>query len=209
MVSMPPLNMLVNNIAYLTIPPNSLGEGWYFFESNDDLSHNKIMSDFNKKICSTEFTDSLSRFAYTLAQDIDNAQDLIQETYARIIEKQSNFDGDDPLPWAITIMRNYFYDTHRKKKEYQLNDEKNQDISTGKTLEDLHLAHENEDKVKARMHFCLKKLTNNDREIIALKQQDFSYQHIAEVLDMSLANARVRMTRARDLLRVCLEGVVA
>ena len=41
MVSMPPLNMLVNNIAYLTIPPNSLGEGWYFFESNDDLSHNK------------------------------------------------------------------------------------------------------------------------------------------------------------------------
>ena len=49
MVSMPPLNMLVNNIAYLTIPPNSLGEGWYFFESNDDLSHNKIMSDFIEK----------------------------------------------------------------------------------------------------------------------------------------------------------------
>lgn len=199
----------MNTTAYLSIPPNSLGEGWCFFESCNDMGQNKTMSDFNKKICSTEFTDSLSRFAYTLAQDIDRAQDLIQETYARIIEKKSNFDGDDPLPWAITIMRNYFYDTHRRKKEYQLDDEKNQDISTGKTLEDSHLAYENEDKVKARMHFCLKKLTNNDREIIALKQQDFSYQHIAEVLDMSQANARVRMTRARDMLRICLEGVVA
>ena len=199
----------MNTTAYLSIPPNSLGEGWSFFESFNDMVQNKTMSDFNNKICSTEFTDSLSRFAYTLAQDIDIAQDLIQETYARIIEKKSNFDGDDPLPWAITIMRNYFYDTHRKKKEYQLDDEKSQDISTGKTLEDSHLAHEKEGKVKARMHFCLKKLTNNDREIIALKQQDFSYQHIAEVLDMSQANARVRMTRARDMLRICLEGVVA
>lgn len=198
----------MNTTAYLSIPPNSLGEGWSFFESYHHFSQNKVVSDFNNKICSKEFRDSLSRFAYTLAQDIDKAQDLIQETYARIIEKQSSFDGDDPLPWAITILRNYFYDSQRRKKELQLDDEKNHDISSGVTLEDTHLTNENESRVKARMHFCLKKLKNNDREIIALRQQDFSYNYIAKIIDISNKNARTRMTRARELLRECLDGVV-
>ena len=36
------------------------------------------------------------------------------------------------------------------------------------------------------MHFCLKKLSNDDREIITYKQQDISYKRIASMLKCQL-----------------------
>ena len=59
------------------------------------------------------------------------------------------------------------------------------------------------------MHFCLKKLSNDDREIITYKQQDMPYERIANMLEMSVGNLRVRMLRAKESLRLCLQGVVA
>ena len=207
MVSKPPLNTLVNKNAY-HVASLTLGRQ-LLFELELILVQNKFMSDFNDKICSKDFTESIANYAYYLAQDSDKAKDLIQETYARVIEKQESFNGTDPITWAITIMKNYFYDTQKKKGEYQLTEEGDDNMVGDQSIEENVQAQEREKQVQARMHFCLKKLSNDDREIITYKQQDMPYERIANMLEMSVGNLRVRMLRAKESLRLCLQGVVA
>ena len=167
------------------------------------------MINFNEKICSRDFTKSISNYAHYLAQDVDMAKDLIQETYTRVLEKQESFTGKDPIPWAITIMKNYFYDTQKKTREYSLGEEGDENLVGEQSIEKIIQTSEREEQVQTRMHFCLKKLSNDDREIITYKQQDISYKRIASMLEMSVGNLRVRMLRAKESLKLCLQGVVA
>ena len=79
--------------------------GLYTFEQNIFLLENRNMS-FEERIVEKDFSNSLNRFARTLAMDIDRADDLVQHTYFKLLEKNDQFkEGDDPLPWAITIMK--------------------------------------------------------------------------------------------------------
>ena len=95
-------------------PLMNLG-GLYTFEQNIFLLENRNMS-FEERIVEKDCSNSLNRFARTLAMDIDRADDLVQQTYFKLLEKKDQFkEGDDPLPWAITIMKNIFKDSFRKK----------------------------------------------------------------------------------------------
>jgi len=52
---------------------------------------------------------------------------------------------------------------------------------------------------------ALKKLNENDREILLLfYQQDLSYDEIANILNISLENVKVRIFRAKEKLRKLL-----
>src|SRR5262245_18654731 len=58
----------------------------------------------------------LRRFAVSLA-NAQQADDLVQETLLRACDKIQLFDGrSEILPWLTTILRNQFYDEHRKRR---------------------------------------------------------------------------------------------
>ena len=47
----------------------------------------------------------------------DNAFDLIQNTYLKAIENQDKFDGSNIDAWTVTILKNLFIDSTRKKQK--------------------------------------------------------------------------------------------
>tara|TARA_A100001015_G_scaffold321638_1_gene453631 strand:- start:237 stop:668 length:432 start_codon:yes stop_codon:yes gene_type:complete len=123
-----------------------------------------------------------------------DAEDLVQQTYLKALERQDQFKGDNIDPWVITILKNLFIDSTRKKKEDLLGDD-TPDISTGDESSSVLLER---DKDK-----CLKGLSEKEREIIALKQTN-SYDEIAEDLDIKTGTLRQMFSRAKEKFMRCM-----
>lgn len=123
-----------------------------------------------------------------------DAEDLVQQTYLKALERQDQFKGDNIDPWVITILKNLFIDSTRKKKEDLLGDD-TPDISTGDESSSVLLER---DKDK-----CLKSLSEKEREIISLKQTD-SYDEIAEDLDIKAGTLRQIFSRAKEKFMRCM-----
>jgi len=60
--------------------------------------------------------------------------------------------------------------------------------------------------MKNKIDYCISKLSNLEREIVAYWQAGLSYQKVSENLQISLANARVKFNRSKESLRICLEA---
>ena len=123
-----------------------------------------------------------------------DAEDLVQQTYLKALERQDQFKGDNIDPWVITILKNLFIDSIRKKKEDLLGDD-TPDLSTGDESSSVLLER---DKDK-----CLKGLSEKEREIIALKQTN-SYDEIAEDLDIKTGTLRQMFSRAKEKFMRCM-----
>ena len=123
-----------------------------------------------------------------------DAEDLVQQTYLKALERQDQFKGDNIDPWVITILKNLFIDSTRKKKEDLLGDD-TPDISTGDESSSVLLER---DKDK-----CLKGLSEKEREIISLKQTD-TYDEIAEDLDIKAGTLRQIFSRAKEKFMRCM-----
>ncbi|MEL0238771.1 MAG: RNA polymerase sigma factor [Gammaproteobacteria bacterium] len=144
------------------------------------------------------FSDSLKMKMINLAMSKTfnkfDAEDLVQQTYLKALERQDQFKGDNIDPWVITILKNLFIDSTRKKKEDLLGDD-TPDISTGDESSSVLLER---DKDK-----CLKGLSEKEREIISLKQTD-SYDEIAEDLDIKAGTLRQIFSRAKEKFMRCM-----
>ena len=81
------------------------------------------MSNFESML----FTDSLKIKMINLAMsktfNKHDAEDLVQQTYLKALERQNQFKGINIDPWVITILKNLFIDSTRKKKEDLLGDD--------------------------------------------------------------------------------------
>jgi RNA polymerase sigma-70 factor (ECF subfamily) len=144
------------------------------------------------------FSDSLKMKMINLAMSKTfnkfDAEDLVQQTYLKALERQDQFKGDNIDPWVITILKNLFIDSTRKKKEDLLGDD-TPDILTGDESSSVLLER---DKDK-----CLKGLSEKEREIISLKQTD-SYDEIAEDLDIKAGTLRQIFSRAKEKFMRCM-----
>ena len=64
-------------------------------------------------------TELLLRIARTLTNQDSDAEDLVQDTLLRAIER---FDGDYPRAWLLTILRNTHMNRNRKRRPGLLDD---------------------------------------------------------------------------------------
>ena len=152
------------------------------------------MSNFESMLFSDSLKMKMINLAMSKTFNKFDAEDLVQQTYLKALERQDQFKGDNIDPWVITILKNLFIDSTRKKKEDLLGDE-TPDISTGDESSSVLLER---DKDK-----CLKGLSEKEREIISLKQTD-SYDEIAEDLDIKAGTLRQIFSRAKEKFMRCM-----
>ena len=61
---------------------------------------------------------SLRKFAYRLSLKKDDADDLVQETFLRVLLKKNNFaENINFKSWTFTIMKNIFVDSYRRNRK--------------------------------------------------------------------------------------------
>jgi len=151
--------------------------------------------------------DQLYNHACWLTGDRADAEDLVQETYAKALKGFGSFaEGTNLRAWMFRILRNAFLNSRSglKQKTSYLEDEEtgaDEAVTHDVTPEALLLATESQEMVFS----ALEKLPVAHREIILLCDVDeMSYREIAEVLDVPPGTVMSRLARARRNLRAAL-----
>jgi RNA polymerase sigma-70 factor (ECF subfamily) len=154
--------------------------------------------------------DQLYNFAHWLTGDRNDAEDLVQETYAKALKGFRSFEeGTNLRAWMYRILRNCFLTSRaglRVQNMAALDDEDAElesVTSHSVTPEVLLLQRENEQKVLN----ALASMPVHHREIVLLCEiEEMSYKEIAQVLAIPIGTVMSRLARARKMLRQVLAG---
>ena len=150
--------------------------------------------------------DRVRRFILTTVKDDWVADDLVQETFIRV---QKNLDGlRDPSKlssWLFGIAYNLCMDHFRRLKSS--GDKEVLDMDGMQIPEEGLIQKELEQQ---EMGKCVQEQINLLPEslrtvIVLFDTMDFSHEEIAQVIGISVENAKVRLHRARKKLKAILE----
>lgn len=150
--------------------------------------------------------DQLYNFARWLTQDTTEAEDLVQETYAKALRGFPSFQvGTNFRAWIYRILRNSFLSSRTGLKTTVVFDEEDQEImppGETSTPESLLIDQAN----RAMVRQALEELPVHFREILLLCEvEEMSYQEIAETLAIPAGTVMSRLFRARKALRNLLQ----
>ena len=154
----------------------------------------------------------LVRYLIYLLGRRDEVDDLVQETWLRVLERGSSYDGRSRFePWLFTIARNLTIDHLRKHRTFSLdsNDNPERDAVTplpvSKDPSPFALAARTEDA--QRIAQSMQTLDPIFREALVLRfQEDLSLQEIAVVVGAPVTTVASRIYRALATLRKQLDG---
>ncbi|MGC1782952.1 MAG: RNA polymerase sigma factor [Acidobacteriaceae bacterium] len=147
----------------------------------------------------------LVRYFVHLTGRRDIADDLVQDTWLRVLERGSQYDGHSRFePWLFAVARNLAIDSLRKPLPISLNsDENGRDQGNDWPSADaspFEQAARNEDA--KRLAVCLGSLDPLYREVLVLRfQEDLSLSEIADVVRAPVSTVSSRIYRALATLR--------
>lgn len=133
-------------------------------------------------------------FAASKTRNKDDANDLVQETLLKAIEKEDQFEvGTNMVAWLVTILRNTHYDrvrSHAVSRTDSIDEmEAGFDIETpGMQVTTVELSELND---------YIDGLPEADQEIIRMTAEGMSSQQIADALNSSVVSTRTRLCRLR------------
>jgi RNA polymerase sigma-70 factor, ECF subfamily len=155
---------------------------------------------------------------YRLTENAEEARDLTQETFLRAFQNINHFRGEADLKtWiyriAINQARNRWRWWRRRKREFTVSLDGpdgnghslilNLRADRSSNPEQATLAHEREEALSS----ALKSLGRPYRETVILRDiEGFSYEEIAQTLEISIGTVKSRLARGRQELRRKLEG---
>ena len=155
--------------------------------------------------------DSLFNFAQWLTHNREEAEDLVQETYAKALKGFSSFQlGTNFRAWIFRILRNTFLTSRsglQMKMTVPLEPEEEEGASavavTGETPESILLGRADQQALQS----AIEQLSLPHREIILLSDvEEMKYEEIAQTLDIPIGTVMSRIARARRTLRQLLQA---
>lgn len=149
--------------------------------------------------------DQFYNFARWLTQDTAEAEDIVQEAYAKALKGFASFQpGTNFRAWMYRILRNCFLNSRtglRATVALDGDDEQNLLPADTATPESILIAQADRETVQQ----ALAELPVHFREILLLCEvEEMSYQEIAETLGIPAGTVMSRLFRARKALRARL-----
>jgi RNA polymerase sigma-70 factor, ECF subfamily len=148
--------------------------------------------------------------AYNLARWIverdQDAQDVVQEAYARALKSFSGFRGVNPRAWLLTIVRNTAYNwIHKHLREDNLIpfDEKIHAVPANEPRSEASF-----EKRRQQLQEALTRLPPDFREVLVLYEfEGWSYKEMATALNVPIGTVMSRLSRARRRLQEAISEV--
>ena len=139
-------------------------------------------------------------FLTRMTMDRDLAEDLTQNVFLRMIKYRNSYrEGKKFQSWIYQVARNVFsdhYQAHKNRKSDFIDVEKMSD-----NVMDPEEGAEQQEREKI-LHRSMALLTKEQRELLVLTRfQQMKYETVAELMETSVANIKVKVHRAIAKLR--------
>jgi RNA polymerase sigma-70 factor (ECF subfamily) len=156
-----------------------------------------------------DWADALYNHARHLTGRDGDAEDLVQETYARALAAAPTFTVGNLKAWLFRILRNAFIDGYRRQRfeapgadlDAAQEPERGRDAGASAALEIERLRAVTAGDIQS----ALAALSDDGREIILLDLEGFTESEVAEMLGCAVGTVKSRLSRARMMLRQRLE----
>lgn len=146
------------------------------------------------------YSKKVYRFCARMLEDQDLAKDAFQETFIKIYEHRNSFNGTNFESWLFATARNTCINYIRRRKNNQSIDEVEIGFQPRK-----HLGI----GIKEHIEEKLKLLPIALKEAFVLRDmEDLAYEQIAQILEIDLSLAKVRVHRARLKLKELLQPLL-
>ncbi len=155
--------------------------------------------------------DALYRLAYHLAGEREDAEDLVQETYARAFKASAQFvEGTNLRAWLCRILRNTYVDGFRRGRVNPVRGELDDDAPASAKDGAPEPLRGDEELERLRgvvaedIEAALATLSVDARTVVLLDLEGFTETELATVLGCAVGTIKSRLTRARAALRAKL-----
>lgn len=155
--------------------------------------------EFNYQL--TNLSGNLERFALSLTSNIEDAKDLLQETFAKAIAYRDKFEDNTNLKaWTFTIMKNTFINNYRRNVKAN---------TTFDNTEDLYYLNLNQEKAQStpdsslstkEIENAIDQLEDEFKVPFLMHTQGFKYKEIAEKLNLKIGTVKSRIFFTRKKL---------
>ncbi|MCX6147551.1 MAG: RNA polymerase sigma factor [Candidatus Kapabacteria bacterium] len=152
-----------------------------------------------------KYNKNVYRFCVRMLNDEDLAQDAFQETFLKVFENRTNIKGNNFAAWLYTIARHICFNILRQRKDFKNFDEFDDNLNPSSYSDETS----NDDfGIKIAVDQAIAALPVNLREVILLREyEECSYNEIAHIVGIDISLAKVRVFRARVLLKKMLNSI--
>lgn len=146
---------------------------------------------------------NLRKFAVKLTKNQVDADDLVQATVLRALEKKELFeDGTNLFGWSSKIMYNLFVTEYRRKIKFETQYDPDNYINAASVG-----AQQESKMAYAEVQDAMEYLSEDHKRILIMVcVRNMSYTEVSEALQIPVGTVRSRLSRARESLQ-CALGV--
>lgn len=157
------------------------------FKSSNEEAYKELMENYKKP---------LINLVYSIISNYEEAEEIVQDVFVSFYIKRESFEGRSKIyTWLYRVSFNRAVDYIRKKereKKYRLKEYRNAEMQESDNENSLH---------KIILADALSKLEDTFRiPLLMSEYENYSYEEIAEKLDLPVNTIRTRIFRARKKL---------
>ncbi|MGN0007976.1 MAG: RNA polymerase sigma factor [Alistipes sp.] len=179
------------------------------YEAYDDRTLTQMVNEGNNRAFDCLFArhrDAIYSMLVKRTNNTDDVEDLMQETFMKAFVKIGLYNPDyDFGAWICTIAKNTFVDFNRSRRINALNPDNNLPLDGKCSTRQTMLPTPEESIInaqqRAQIERYIAKLPENYRRMFVMRFMDeYSYEEIAEALDMKIGTVKTQIFRVRALM---------
>ena len=145
-----------------------------------------------------QYAKNVHKYAYYLSGNEMMAEDITSETFIRAWVSINRIRESTMKAYLMTIARNYYFELKKSKKKFV------QDITNDNYVQDSSELLNIKNKLHSSLN-AMQMLKEKERSALLLRaRNELTYQEIAQVLNLTVANSKVLVFRARMKLKKIL-----
>jgi len=158
----------------------------------------------NHQICSHQ--TCLENFAMKFTRDVEDANDLVQDTFIKAIRYHHLYKkGTNLRAWLYTIMRNTFINDYRKQGRRNAIIETSEDLSAYQLSKSAETNRGENKFVMEDINMALAQLQPECSKPFLMYFEGYKYHEIADELEIPIGTVKTRIHVARQVLKSALK----